>query len=382
MSLGMKRGFLGNKKPKAARAAAQNPVPEVTASDPSVAFQLSQTCRTYSENPCIIEADTRHGQAPEASFFYMPSGFGDGSIVFVDHLHNIQKISGWDIWKDLPPPAVPDPPYRLEQSPDRGVKMVAQRPIAIGDLIALERPLVVSRTDVAIAEDQSLTGEFYRAALAGLAPATRDTIMSLRNSFGPEQEPILGTLLTNYQPVIIPEIPGTEYSGLFPILCRANHDCSPNANFYFNPRSFTGQFHAVRAIAKDEEITVLYSELAASRQARRAELQEHYKFLCECSTCCLPPALSQQSDARRLAIGQLIPMMHAGIYADDLSVARIEDALNWTTEEGIYALYAEILVYGFGFAMRHGAPELARKWSQMAAAAFKILDGPDSPRFN
>lgn len=155
--------------------------------------------------------------------------------------------------------------------------MVARRPIAMGELIALERPLVVSRTDVAIAEDQSKTGVFYRAALSGLSPATRSTIMSLRNSFGPEQEPILGTLLTNYQPVTIPDAPDAEYSGLFPTLCRANHDCSPNANFFFNSRSFTGQFHAVRAIAKGEEITALYCELAASRQERRAELQEHYK---------------------------------------------------------------------------------------------------------
>jgi hypothetical protein len=74
-------------------------------------------------------------------------------------------------------------------------------------------------------------------------------------------------------------------------------------------------------------------------------------------------------------------MMHAGIYADDLSLARIEELLSWATEEGLYAMYAELLVYGFGFAMKVGAP-VAHKWSQMAATAFKVLDGADSPRFN
>ncbi|KAJ6593646.1 hypothetical protein B0H19DRAFT_1091392 [Mycena capillaripes] len=390
MSLGMKRGFLGNKKgSKSARAVSKNPVPAENenapdAGDPISDFQLSQTCKTYSENPLIIEADYRHGQAPEAShFLYLPSKFGQASIVFLDHLHNIQKISRWGIWKDPPPPATPDPPFILEQSSNKGIKMVARRPIALGELIVLERPLVVSRTDVAIAEDQSQNGDFYRSALSGLSPATRSRIMSLRNSFGPEQEPILGTLLTNYQgPITIPDAPETEYSGLFPILCRANHDCSPNANFFFNPRSFTGQFHAVRAIAKDEEITVLYSELAAPREQRRADLQEHYKFFCECATCSLPPALAEQSDARRRAIADLIPMMHAGIYADDLSMARVEELLDWATEEGLYALYAEILVYGFGFAMKVGSPDIARKWSQMAATAFAVLDGADSPRLN
>ncbi|KAJ7251845.1 hypothetical protein B0H12DRAFT_1119045 [Mycena haematopus] len=260
--------------------------------------------------------------------------------------------------------------------------MVARRPIAMGELIALERPLVVSRTDVAIAEDQSTTGIFYQAALSGLSPSARSAIMSLHNCFGPEQETILGTLLTNYQPVTIPDSLDTEYSGLFPVLCRANHDCSPNANFFFNWRSFTGQFHAVRAIAKGEEITALYCELAASRQERRAELQEHYKFLCECSTCSLPPDLAEQSDIRRKAIKELIPMMHAGIYADDISLAAIENLLKFATDEGLYALSAEILVYGFGLATKLGAVDQGRKWSQMAATAFRILDGADSPRLN
>ncbi|KAJ7039147.1 hypothetical protein C8F04DRAFT_319039 [Mycena alexandri] len=380
----MKRGFLSNKKSPKSSPAPGTDTKTVGASDGAQAdFQLSETCRPYSEDPRIIEADYRHGQAPEAShFLYVPSTPGDDTIVFLDHLANIQIISSWDIWKSRPPPAIPDPPYVLEGSSDRGIKMVARRPIAIGELVALERPLVVSRTDVAIAEDQSASGIFYRAALSGLSPATLSTIMALRNSFGPEQEPILGTLLTNYQPVTIPDIPHTEYSGLFPVLCRANHDCSPNTNFFFNPRSFTGQFHAVRAIAKDEEITVMYSELAAPRHERRAELQEHYKFLCECSTCSLPPDLAEKSDSRRRAIGALIPMMHAGSYADDLSMARIEELLNWATEEGMYALYAEILVYGFGLAMKLRAPDVARKWSQMAATAFKILDGADSPRLS
>ncbi|KAJ6497831.1 hypothetical protein C8R45DRAFT_141455 [Mycena sanguinolenta] len=375
MSLGMKRGFLGKKG--SARKAEANPVQAGNASQE--AFQLSETCRTYSEKPLIIEADYRHG-APEAShFLYLPTP-RDVGIVILDHLHNLQKISRWDMWKQPPPQAPISPPYVLEQSSNKGIKMVAQRSIAMGELIARERPLVVSRTDVAIAEDQSTTGIFYQAALAGLAPAVRNTILSLHNCFGPAQETILGTLLTNYQPVTIPDCPETEYSGLFPILCRANHDCSPNANFFFNWRTFTGQFHAVRAIAKGEEITALYCELAASRPERRAELQEHYKFLCDCSTCSLAPNLAEQSDVRRKAIRELIPMMHAGIYADDMSVARIQELLDMATEEGLYALYAEILVYGFGLATKLGALEQGRKWSQMAATAFRVLDGADSPR--
>ncbi|KAJ7737883.1 hypothetical protein DFH07DRAFT_966297 [Mycena maculata] len=124
--------------------------------------------------------------------------------------------------------------------------MVAKRPISKGELIALERPLIVSRTDVTIAEDQSTTGVFYRAALSLSSAHSSQTVKWL------------------WSPMLLKlSIP----------------DCSPNANFFFNPISFTGQFHAIRRIAKDEEITVLYCELAASREEQRAELLVHYKFL-------------------------------------------------------------------------------------------------------
>ncbi|KAJ7717999.1 hypothetical protein DFH07DRAFT_899200 [Mycena maculata] len=375
----MKRGFLNNKKGPKTTTLDVKPIPAENIED--IDFQLSETCRTYSKNPCIIEADYRNTQASEAShFLYIPQK--DASIVFLDHLHNILKISRWDIWKKPAPAPAPDPPFFLEKSSGKGIKMVAKRPISKGELIALERPLVVSRTDVAIAEDQGTTGIFYRAALSGLSTAARRTIMSLHNAFGPEQESILGTLLTNYQTVVIPDAPQTEYSGLFPILCRANHDCSPNTNFFFNPKSFTGQFHAIRHIPKDEEITVLYCELAASREERRAELLEHYKFLCECKTCSLAPGLSRQSDARRRAIGDLIPLMHQGIYAEGMSIARIHELLDWASDEGLYAMYGEILVYGYGLAAKLGDRDNAHRFSQMARTAFEILDGADSPRLH
>ncbi|KAJ7209592.1 hypothetical protein GGX14DRAFT_630897, partial [Mycena pura] len=343
-----------------------------------------ETCRTYSDDPRIIQADYRHGQAPDASyFFYFPhKPVGDASIVFLDHLRNIQKISRWDLWKNPVPSQDVTPLYALELSSDKGMAMVARRKIQVGELIASERPLVVSRTNPAIAEDQNKSGIFYRAALSGLSAAARKSVLSLRNSFGPEREPILGILLTNCLPVTIPGAPETQYSGLFPVLCRANHDCSPNANFFFNTRSFTGQLHAVHSIAENEEITVLYSELAAPRKERQAELLEHYKFLCECRTCSLPLAQAEESDARRRAIGEMIPLMHRGVYADDLTVARIEELLAWAQEEGLHALYSQLLVYGYGLATKLGLQDISRTWSRMAANAYKILNGADFLRFN
>ncbi|KAJ7287034.1 hypothetical protein C8J57DRAFT_1460483 [Mycena rebaudengoi] len=394
----MRRGFLANAKPRSSSnskppsrsnsgTAQANKVtdtgPAPVPSDPvdsDAQFQPSDTCRTYSDNPRIVVADFRHGAAPEAShFLYLPPD--DSTIVFIDHLHTILQISRWDIWKQPAPSPPPDPLFALEHSTDKGMKMVARRPIRMGELIILERPLVVSRTDVAIAEDQSATGTFYRAALSGLSAATRASIMALHNCFTREQhEPVLGTLLTNQHPVTLPHAAagGAAYSGLYPLISRANHDCAPSANFFFNTASFTGQLRAVRDIAAGAEITVVYGMPAAARAERRTELREHYNFVCRCATCELPPALAAQSDARRRAIGEMLPHMSQGVYAQDMSVACIEELLDWATQEGLYALYAQLLVYGYGLAAKLGAAALADRWSQMAVVAFRVLNGADS----
>lgn len=39
-----------------------------------------------------------------------------------------------------------------------------------------------------------------------------------------------------------------------------NHDCRPNAAYYFDPQSFAQHVYAARAVAAGEEITVSYIE--------------------------------------------------------------------------------------------------------------------------
>ena len=41
---------------------------------------------------------------------------------------------------------------------------------------------------------------------------------------------------------------------------RMNHDCRPNADYHFDPTTMTQYVHAIRPIAKGEEITISYIE--------------------------------------------------------------------------------------------------------------------------
>jgi SET domain-containing protein len=39
-----------------------------------------------------------------------------------------------------------------------------------------------------------------------------------------------------------------------------NHDCRPNADYYFDPETLAQHIHAIRPIAAGEEITISYIE--------------------------------------------------------------------------------------------------------------------------
>lgn len=57
--------------------------------------------------------------------------------------------------------------------------------------------------------------------------------------------------------------------------------CSPNVAFSFNMPSFTMEMHAVRSIAKGDEITVAYTSVVDDAAIRQTALKP-YGFTCDC----------------------------------------------------------------------------------------------------
>jgi len=302
------------------------------------------------------------------------------NIVFLDNLEIIQKIKNWDIWKK-PGPLPPAPlPFRIQESPEKGLGMFAARPIKVGELIMLERPVIVTRTRLGVSQEQKLnTDIFHGAALSGLPSALRASIMSLNNCYGSKKGQINGTLLTNFLALEISDAPDPDsYVGLFLALSRVNHDCAPNSNFFFGAKSFTGQLYAVRNIAKDEEITMLYTHLAAPRTERHKDLREKYEFDCMCSTCSLPAALLKQSDTRRKALGDLEKQIQTASFPRGMSMTLLKDLLGWAKEERMFALNAQILLHGGLFAHTHGDHATAREWAQAGQIAVRLMEGQES----
>lgn len=78
--------------------------------------------------------------------------------------------------------------------------------------------------------------------------------------------------------------------------------CSPNALYRWDIHTFSLTLYAVRAIQREEQITIAYTDILAPRQQRVARLRAAYNFNCRCASCRLPADDGKKSDKNRAAL--------------------------------------------------------------------------------
>jgi hypothetical protein len=77
-----------------------------------------------------------------------------------------------------------------------------------------------------------------------------------------------------------------------------NHDCRPNAHYYFDWQAMTHHVHAIRTISVGEEITVSYIDPVQPVTQRKEYLKSSWGFDCDCSSCTAPAPVALESDNR------------------------------------------------------------------------------------
>lgn len=142
--------------------------------------------------------------------------------------------------------------------------------------------------------------------MAALPPAAREAFWKLSDKDEPKSAE--GIFNCNFF-----EMDGD--GGVYRLICRLNHSCSPCCCHSFDSSRGLGELRAVRAVAAGEELTVAYIELCAPRAQRRQRLREGFGFDCACQACAKPAA---GSDERRAALqsldgllGELAQPLHA-----------------------------------------------------------------------
>ncbi|KAF8876953.1 hypothetical protein BD779DRAFT_1804144 [Infundibulicybe gibba] len=179
------------------------------------------------------------------------------------------------------PLARPPRTHRVGPAPGKGLGIFATHDLDMGDLIHVERPLLVipSHTGhVKINCPQGWTGEQIERAMGfawdkqcyrafeRLEPEAQDAFLSLANihtedgsgttrgicrTNGLELNELADTVGTSKAP----------YIGVCKEFSRANHSCCPNVTPYFDQKAFAYYFSATRPIKAGEEMTITYGVL-------------------------------------------------------------------------------------------------------------------------
>lgn len=126
-------------------------------------------------------------------------------------------------------------------------------------------------------------------------------------------------------------------SGIFDDATRINHSCQPNAAHTWNPHLERQVVHALRDIAKGEEITMTYVRPLQATSVRQAQLRETYGFVCNCASCDVNTPAGLESTFRRRQIQtfhEYLEDIHNDD-ADELIINTTEELLELMTLEGI-----------------------------------------------
>ncbi|KAK0207470.1 hypothetical protein IW262DRAFT_533858 [Armillaria fumosa] len=374
----MRKGFLLSSSRKSTETRSFDPVPSSSIPEPP---PDGDTTRVLSKTPRIVLSDTRIPGSP--CFLYLPRGKHD--MVYIDSIAKVKELSTWRVW-DEPAPSDNRDAIAFRPVEGKGVGMVARRTIRAGELIIAERPVYAQRKMLPRCSDQNtMNGVFHLAAVKDLSNTSREAIFSLKNS-KPGYHPLSGILQTNFLMLDITEEPDpdpdNQFVGIFPLLSRANHDCTPNSHYFFNFSSFTGEFRATRDIPRGDEVTISYTYVLAPRAARQAHLRNDYSFICSCEACRLDTKNTEASDDRRAKIDQLVEEITPGSSVwRKPSYEKMKECLKMVEKERLDIFRAQILFYGGTLLLQQGDVTHFVQWMKRAKEEYLRMEGETSPAF-
>ncbi|TDL24162.1 SET domain-containing protein [Rickenella mellea] len=210
-------------------------------------------------------------------------------ITFEDQLSKYAP-KGWGPPPDSPTP----PPFSIQPISGCGRGMVANKTIKTGEIIVVERPIVVhpATTTMILHHPNGMWGhleDIYEQHFQLLGEKEQSLYMDLWNC-----KPVTGTL--GNQLVGIARTNGLysgftrtkhtpHYAGVYPKISRCNHSCGPNADAKFDEEKMAMTLIAQRTIPAGDQVTIGYTNLEAPYSARQDDLNTKYIFTCACKHC-------------------------------------------------------------------------------------------------
>ncbi|KAK7688229.1 hypothetical protein QCA50_008599 [Cerrena zonata] len=284
--------------------------------------------------------------------------------------------------------------YKIKPIRGKGIGMVATVDIDVGDLILVERPLVLMAiTTYAVPPESYLQqpARLQEILIERLQRQEYEEFFALHNCKGNTRPHIQGIFDTNS--IGIGRLPG--FDGQCGAVCkdisRVNHSCSPNAEWRFDVETFTVALRAIAPIKNSEQVFVSYTDSLRPRAERQKHLLERYKFECTCPSCA---SGSHKSDEARMTL-RLInegdkcedhddPMLRDWVHdrtkPDDMILVKCHKTIDLLESEKYYRGARCVLWYQ-RLAKAYCALEdedNARKWVQKAAKLARANTGHDA----
>lgn len=272
--------------------------------------------------------------------------------------------------------------YEMREFPGKGMGLVAAKPIRRGDLIMANTVSLV--IDYRAFED--LPKDEYQQlqafAVDNLPAAHRDAIMRLSTHFASDLphvarvDKIAATNAFDIEPDADDAEQDHGFFVVFPEIARMNHDCRPNADYYFDHATLTQYIHATRDIGVGEEITLSYINPVMTRAARLRKLQRNWGFECACSACTQERALTEASDGRIRQINKLRGELTSWAAGSRASPAMAELFVSLHQQERLESAMYE--AYAFAAAEYNGVgePWTAIKYARLAVEWGIPIVGP------
>lgn len=200
--------------------------------------------------------------------------------------------------------ALDKPLYQDKSYSDKGIGMIATASITPGQLVLAEAPLVT------IPAEALVELNFFRLValsniimeeLSMLPKKMRSDYFALHNQYQPAQlPPVIGIWSTNAFALGGPgRIDDGDFaeSGVFNIISRFNHSCSPNAENVWCESSRSMEIRALQTITVGTEITISY--ITNAQELKYEVRKDALPFDCLCSACSLAPHARASDDALR-----------------------------------------------------------------------------------
>ncbi|KAH0526558.1 hypothetical protein TsFJ059_009861 [Trichoderma semiorbis] len=222
------------------------------------------------------------------------SGRGISIITTSDRAENFQQLPAFvdeDALSGVN--EQPSPPFEEKELPGRGRGLIANKTLHRGDRIFAHTPILMLDSEIFGELETEEWLALEHAAVNNLPPKTKQMFSALYGS--PVIDPVSDRIDTN---AFVLDLHGATYYDVFPETARLNHDCRPNAAYFFDKETLTHYVHAMTDITPGTEITITYIDPHRSRENRLKKLSSLWGFQCSCSLCSLHPDLVHESDER------------------------------------------------------------------------------------